>query len=263
MRTALIVTNDYREMSHKAACIVAEQILTKQDCVLGLPTGQTPVGLYALLVTFYEQRLLDFSHVTAFNLDEFCGVSANKRTSYAYFMRTHLFNHVNIPPRNVHLLNGRASDTSDECRRYEEELSRFGGIDLLILGLGPNGHIGFNEPGTDWATTTHRATLSQETRQREANRFGNLGNTPTEGLTMGVKTIMNARGLLLLVSGKAKAEILAAALAGPITRDIPASVLQLHPNLTTIADQEAADILIQSSKDRRMLQNRILMKRIE
>ena len=244
MKTVLIVKNDYQEMSYRAACMVAQQILAKEDCVLALPTGQTPIGLYQMLVSFYTQRLLDFSRVVTFNLDEYSGVSANTRSSYAHFMQTHLLNHVNVPLSNIYFLDGNTNSRTAECQRYEDQVSALGGIDLLVLGLGPNGHIAFNEPGTDWATTTHRVTLSQETRRREARRFASVGDTPTEGLTMGIKTIMNAKELLLLVSGEAKAEVLAEALQGPITRDVPASVLQLHPRLTVILDKEAARSIV-------------------
>ncbi len=239
----LIVLADYEGLSREAARVVARQILLKGDSVLGLPTGETPIGMYENLIRFYDQGLLDLSRVITFNLDEYYGLPQDHPQSYRRYMRERFFRHVNIPEENIHIPDGLVPDPEEECRRYEAELARHGGLDLLILGLGPNGHIGFNEPGSDWGTETRLVALSEETRRREARRFGSLDLVPTRAITMGIKTIMRARKILLLASGREKALALKKAVQGPITKAVPASVLQLHPEVTVILDREAGSLL--------------------
>jgi len=241
----VIVATDYKELSQKAARIVARQILLKEDSVLGLPTGETPIGMYEELIRIYNQGLIDLSRVITFNLDEYYGLSQDHPQSYHRYMRERFFKYVNIPGENIHIPDGLASDPEEECRRYEEEITHHGGIDLLVLGLGPNGHIGFNEPGSDWGTETRLVTLSGETRQREARRFEglDLDLVPTQAITMGIKTIMRAGKILLLASGEEKAEAVSRALDGPIVREVPASILQLHPDVIAILDVAAASKL--------------------
>lgn len=238
----VIVTNNYREMSCEAGRIVARQILAKEDSVLGLPTGDTPIGMYEEVVQLDNRRFIDFSKIITFNLDEYYGLSPDHPQSYHRYMREKLFNHVNAQEGNIHVPDGVARDIEEECRRYEEEIYRYGGIDLQILGIGPNGHIGFNEPGSDWETTTRLVKLSEETRRREARHFRDPAEVPTQAITMGIKTIMRATIILLLACGKEKAEITFKALKGPITKQVPASTLQLHPTVTVILDKEAGSL---------------------
>ena len=222
---------------------MARQILLKGDSVLGLPTGETPIGMYEGLIQFYKRGLIDLSRVVTFNLDEYYGLPQDHPQSYHRYMKEKFFEHVNIPRESIHIPDGLTSDPKEECRRYEEEIAHHGGIDLLVLGLGPNGHIGFNEPGSDWGTETRLVSLSEETRRREAKRFGGLDLVPTQAITMGLKTIMRARRILLLASGQEKAKAVREALEGPIRQEVPASILQLHPTVTIILDKEAASLI--------------------
>jgi len=235
----IIVTNNYQEMSREAACIVARQILAKEDSILGFPTGDTPMGMYEELVCMYNQGLIDFSKVITFNLDEYYGLPRDHPGSYHRYMREKLFDHVDIQEGNIHIPDGVAKDIEEQCKRYEEEIYRYGGIDLQILGIGHNGHIGFNEPGSDWGMITGLVKLSEETKRGAARHFKDPAEVPTQGITMGIKTIMKARKILLLASGKRKEKATTKALQGPVTKKIPASILQLHPMITVIVDKEA------------------------
>ncbi len=239
----VIIKNDYRGMSREAARIVAHQVLAKPESVLGLPTGDTPTMMYEELVNMYKLGLLDFSRVVTFNLDEYYGLSPDHPQSYHRYMRENLFDHVNATNENIHIPDGRTKDAKSACKSYQEDLSRYGKIDLQVLGIGPNGHIGFNEPGTDWGMTVGLVRLSDTTRNRVAPRFGGIKNVPVHAITMGIKTIMRSKKILLLASGKAKAIPTKRAIEGPITEAVPASVLQLHPDVTVILDQEAASQL--------------------
>ena len=238
----LIITNDYAEMSCEVARIIARQILAKEDSVLVLPTGDTPTGMYEELVQMYNCGVIDFFKVITFNLDEYYGLPPDHPQSYHRYMREKLFNHVNAQEGNIHIPDGVAKDIEEECRRYEKEIYRYGGIDLQILGIGPNGHIGFNEPGSDWGMITGLVKLSEETRRRAARHFRDPAEVPSQAITMGIKTIMRARKILLLAYGKKKAEITFKALNGPITKQVPASTLQLHPTVTVILDKEAGSL---------------------
>lgn len=235
----LVVVKDYEGLSRKAARFVAHELIAKPNLVLALPTGDTPKGMYNFLVRLYQEGLLDFSQAITFNLDEYLGLPLDHPQSFRSYMHEHLWNHVNLKRENTHIPNSLARDLEAECRRYEEMIEKAGGIDLAVLGLGENGHIAFNEPGTPFESLTHVALLSLETRKEEAQAFGGLENVPTHAITMGIKTIMRSRKILLLVSGKRKASVLAQALLGPVTPEIPASVLQLHPELTVVVDEEA------------------------
>jgi len=239
----VIVKEDYQEMSQEAARVVARQVLLKPNSVLGLPTGNTPTRMYGELVSMYELGLIDFSGIVTFNLDEYHGLPQDHHLSYYHYMREKLFDHVNVPEGNVHIPDGAADDAQSACDGYEKQLSRYETIDLQVLGIGPNGHIGFNEPGTDWGMTVGLVRLSDTTRSREAPRFGGIENVPTYAITMGIKTIMRSKRILLLASGKEKAVTTKRAVEGPITKGVPASVLQLHPDVTLILDQEAASQL--------------------
>ncbi len=236
----LVVTKDYESLSFEAARLVAREFLVKPDLVLALPTGDTPKGMYQFLVRLYQEGLLDFSQAKTFNLDEYLGLPPNHPQSFRSYMHQHLWNLVNLRQESIHIPNSLPHDPEAECRRYEELIEKTGGIDLAVLGLGKNGHIAFNEPGTPFESLTHVALLSTETRKQKAQAFGGIENVPMRAITMGIKTIMRARKILLLVSGRQKAEVLVQALLGPVTPEIPASVLQLHPELTVVADKEAA-----------------------
>ncbi|MGQ9602214.1 MAG: glucosamine-6-phosphate deaminase [Candidatus Bipolaricaulia bacterium] len=241
----VIVAADYGELSREAGRLVARQILLKEGSVLGLPTGETPIGLYRELVRMSKEGLLSLSKIATFNLDEYVGLLPSHPQSFHHYMQVHLFGALAIPPEpeRIHIPDGTAADLEEECRRYEEEIAHHGGIDLMVLGIGLNGHIGFNEPGSDWGTKTRLVVLSEETRRREARRFGSLDLVPTRAITMGIKTIMQARKILLLASGREKALALKEAIQGPITKAVPASVLQLHPEVTVILDREAGSLL--------------------
>jgi len=237
------VLADYEELSREAARLIARQLLEKPSSVLALPTGDTPIGMYQGLVRLHREGLVDFSQVTAFNLDEYLGIPQDHPQSFTSFMHRHLWDQVNLKKERVHIPASLPEDPEGECARYESLIQEAGGIDLAVLGLGENGHIAFNEPGTPFGSLTHVAELSEETRRAEAVRFGGLENVPHRAITMGIRTIMNARELLLLVSGEEKAEVLSRALKGPVTPEVPASVLQLHPALTVLADRTAASRL--------------------
>lgn len=220
---------------------MAGQVLRKPDSVLGLATGATPLGLYEGLAELCRRGLVSFAQIRTFNLDEYLGLAKQDPQSYAHFMQEHLFRHTDINPDNVHLLDGTTQDPRNECERYEAAIDQAGGIDLQVLGLGMNGHIGFNEPGSPFGGRTRQVHLSEDTVARNSALSGAI--VPSESMSMGLRTIMNAREIVLLVSGRDKAPALAAALEGPVTPDVPASILQLHPAATVIADRASARLL--------------------
>lgn len=225
---------NYYSVSRKAANLISAQVIIKPDCVLGLATGSTPIGTYDQLVRWYEKGDLDFSEVTTVNLDEYCGLAAENEQSYRYFMQKHLFDRVNIKRENTFVPDGKAGDLTAECTAYEQRIERLGGIDLQLLGIGRNGHIGFNEPNTAFETMTHIVSLKDSTRLANARFFDSVDGVPTHAITMGLKSIMQAKKILLVAAGKSKSEILHKALYGPVTPEIPASILQLHPDLTVV-----------------------------
>lgn len=238
----IIVTKNYDEMSQVAADIYKEHLVKQPETVLGLATGSTPLGMYERLVK-YHQDGLDFSKVTSFNLDEYIGLAGHHPASYRYFMEEHLFGKVNIRPEQIFIPSGVADDPESECEAYEKRLQDAGGIDLQVLGIGVNGHIGFNEPGTPLNSTTHVVELTASTREANARFFESIEEVPTHAISMGIKSIMKARRIILLASGESKAEAVAQAVKGPITPDLPASVLQLHPNVQFVIDEAAGRLL--------------------
>ncbi|HWT73989.1 MAG TPA: glucosamine-6-phosphate deaminase [Mobilitalea sp.] len=235
--------SDYKEMSRKAANIISAQIILKPDCVLGLATGSTPIGIYQQLIEWYIKGDLDFGEVKTVNLDEYKGLSPENIQSYHYFMKENLFRHVNLKSSNTFIPDGLAWNSEDECNRFNEVIEQLGGIDLQLLGLGHNGHIGFNEPGEAFEKGTHCVTLTQSTINANSRLFNEGEVVPNEAYTMGIRTIMLAKKILLVVSGKDKAEILKKVLTGPITPAVPASILQMHSDFTVIADADAAELL--------------------
>ena len=235
----IIVTKDYNDMSRKAANIISAQIITKPDCVLGLATGSSPVGAYKTLVDWYKKGDLDFSEVTTVNLDEYRGLTHSNDQSYYYFMHQHLFDRVNIDPERTNVPNGMEPDAEKECGRYEELIRSLGGVDLQLLGLGHNGHIGFNEPGEAFEKETHCVDLTESTIEANKRFFASADDVPKQAYTMGIKTIMQAKKILIVVNGENKADIVERAFFGPVTPEVPASILQLHNDVTLVGDEEA------------------------
>lgn len=230
------------EAAVRAAELYRALLRRKPDAVLGLATGSTPLGLYAQLVALYRAGEISFAQATSFNLDEYVDLPPTHDQSYRYFMEKNLFSQIDLPQARIHVPSGL--DVSEAAlAAYDEAIEAAGGIDLQLLGLGGNGHIGFNEPGTPFALGTHVVALTERTRRDNARFFASLDEVPTHAATMGVRTVMHARAILLLAFGRAKAEALAAALTGPVTPDMPASVLQLHPDVTVFCDKEAAALL--------------------
>ena len=230
---------DYYHASRVAANIISAQVIMKPDCVLGLATGSTPIGTYEQLIRWYEKGDLDFSQVHSINLDEYRGLSPENDQSYRYFMNKHLFDSINIDKKNTFGRDGLEPDKEKACRDYEDIIHAHGGVDLQILGLGHNGHIGFNEPGSAFEKETHCVTLSENTRQANARFFASIDEVPTEAYTMGIKSIMQAKKIVVIVSGESKNEIVKRAFTGPITPEVPASVLQLHNDVTLVGDEAA------------------------
>ena len=230
---------DYNDLSRKAANIISAQVIMKPDCVLGLATGSSPLGTYRQLIEWYKKGDLDFSEVKSVNLDEYKGLPKDNDQSYYYFMHQNFFKDININPENTHIPNGMEPDSEKECSRYNQVISDLGGIDLQLLGLGHNGHIGFNEPDTAFAKMTHCVDLAPSTIEANKRFFPSADDVPRQAYTMGIKTIMQARKILLIVSGGDKAQILYDVLNGPITPHVPASILQLHSDVTVVADEAA------------------------
>lgn len=239
----VIIKEDYEAVSAEAARLLADRLLLKPTLVLGLATGSTPLGLYQELIRLHREEGLDFSKVTTFNLDEYVGLPPQHEQSYHRFMWESLFQHINADPRFVYIPNGMAHDIQAHCDWYEAEIERAGGIDLQVLGIGANGHIAFNEPGSSLGSRTRVKTLTRETRQDNARFFGSFDEVPRYALTMGIGTIMEARELLLLASGESKAEAIRAAVEGPLTAAVPASMIQMHRNVFVIVDRAAASLL--------------------
>ena len=230
---------DYKDMSRKAANIISAQLIMKPNCVLGLATGSTPIGTYDQLVEWYNKGDLDFSEVTTVNLDEYKGLPRTNDQSYYYFMHQHLFDRVNIDPERTNVPNGMEPDAEKECGRYEELIRSLGGVDLQLLGLGHNGHIGFNEPGEAFEKETHCVDLTESTIEANKRFFASADDVPKQAYTMGIKTIMQAKKILIVVNGENKADIVERAFFGPVTPEVPASILQLHNDVTLVGDEAA------------------------
>lgn len=229
-------------MSRKAANIISAQVIMKPNCTLGLATGSTPLGIYDQLTEWYKKGDLDFSAVHSVNLDEYRGLPKENDQSYYYFMHKNLFDRVNIRPENTNVPNGMEPDAEKECRRYEKLIADLGGIDLQLLGLGHNGHIGFNEPGEAFEKETHCVDLQERTIEANKRFFDSADEVPRQAYTMGIKTIMQAKKILVAVSGEDKAEIVKKAFFGPVTPAVPASILQMHNDVTVVADEAALSL---------------------
>lgn len=236
----IVVAEDYDEMSKIAAELVAGAVAEKPDAVLGLATGGTPMGLYKELVGLHRAGAADFSRITTFNLDEYYPIQKTNEQSYSFFMNENLFNHINVDFGRVHIPDGEAKDPEAECAAYEARIAAGGSIDLQVLGLGVNGHIGFNEPADCFSAATSLVNLTQSTIDANKRFFESEAQVPRQALTMGVKTIMMARRILMLASGGAKADIVRRFIRGPVTPQVPASALQLHRRVTVVLDRAAA-----------------------
>lgn len=239
----VIKAKDYDDMSRKAANIISAQVIMKPDCVLGLATGSTPIGTYKQLVEWYEKGDLDFSEVTTVNLDEYKGITKDNDQSYYYFMNDNLFGKVNIRKDFTFLPDGTEPDSQKACEDYEKIVAGVGGQDLQLLGLGHNGHIGFNEPCDTFIKDTHCVDLTESTIKANQRFFASYDDVPKQAYTMGIGTIMQAKKILVVVSGADKAPILKEVIEGPVTPNVPASILQLHPDVTIVADEAALSLL--------------------
>lgn len=239
----LVIAKDYDEMSKQAARLLADEVTRKPETVLGLATGGTPVGMYRELVELCKTEGIDFSRATSFNLDEYVGLPGHHPQSYRTYMEQNLFSHINLPADQTNIPRGDAADLAAECQRYERAIAAAGGIDIQVLGIGNNGHIGFNEPGSGPDTTTRVVQLTESTIQANARFFDTIDEVPTQAVSMGIRTILGAKKIVLLASGEAKAEAVRRMIEGEMTADVPASLLQEHPDVTVIVDEEAASRL--------------------
>lgn len=244
----LIQAKDYDDMSRKAANIISAQVILKPNCVLGLATGSTPLGTYANLIDWYKKGDLDFSNVSSVNLDEYRNLPADNDQSYRYFMKTNLFDQVNIDQSRTFVPNGMEKDSDKACKAHDDIIKELGGIDLQLLGLGLNGHIGFNEPADEFPKGTHCVDLTQSTIEANSRFFASIDEVPTQAYTMGIQSIMLAKKILIIASGANKAEIIAKAFLGPVTPQVPASILQMHPDVTLVADADALSVYLKQAK---------------
>ena len=235
----VIVCKNYDEASQVGARMVASQVTLKPDSVFGLPTGSTPIGTYQNLAKMYRAGELDFSEAKSFNLDEYFPISREHDQSYYYFMHDNFFNHVNFKPENVHILNGTVKDPQKECADYEAAIKEAGGIDFQVLGIGNNGHIGFNEPGAELSSVTYLVTLTENTLEANARFFDSVNDVPKQALTSGMATILKAKKIILIATGANKKEAVKKILSGKITTECPATMLSMHNDVTLIVDEEA------------------------
>lgn len=241
----IIRAKDYKDMSRKAANIISAQVILKPDSVLGLATGSSPIGTYEQLVKWYEKGDLDFADVTTVNLDEYYGMKPENDQSYHYFMHDHFFDHVNIDPSCINLPNGMEPDEKKECARYDAVLRSVGDVDIQLLGIGRNGHIGFNEPADDFTYGTHVVTLTADTIEANARFFKSADEVPRQAVSMGIGNIMAAKCVVLVATGENKAKAVRDTIRGPITPRVPASVLQLHPCCVILTDREAGKLMLE------------------
>lgn len=235
----IIVCENYAEMSEKGAKLFASQIMLNPKSILGLATGSTPIGLYDNLIKYNKEGDIDFSEVTSFNLDEYYPLSPENDQSYRYFMNEHLFNHVNIDKNKTYVPNGLSADPERECAEYDALIEEKGGIDIQLLGIGLNGHIGFNEPAQKLCAGTHVTDLTQSTIEANSRFFADITDVPTKALTMGMGSILKAKKIVMLISGKNKHEVLTKLLTDEITTDVPATLLKVHPDVVIICDKDA------------------------
>lgn len=234
---------NYEDISEQAAMVIASEIQMKRNALLGLATGSSPVGMYEYLVKWHQEGKLDFSQVTTVNLDEYKGLGPENDQSYRYFMNEHLFNHVNIDKARTYVPNGLEADAQKACREYNELLDRMGEVDVQVLGIGPNGHIGFNEPDDAFCRRTHCVKLEESTIRANARFFASADEVPTEAYSMGIGDIMSARKIVVIANGEQKAQALYDILCGPITPRVPGSILQLHKQVTIFADEAALSLV--------------------
>jgi glucosamine-6-phosphate deaminase len=239
----IVIAKDYEDMSARAARIVAGQIYLKPNSVLGMATGSPPLSMYKELIRVHREVGLDFSEVVSFNLDEYIGLPITDEQSYYYYMYQNFFNYVNVRRKNIFIPDGMVKDIEYECQKYDSGIQEKGGIDLQILGIGNNGHIGFNEPDIKFEATTHKVKLDEETINANARFFQTIEEVPKFAISMGIKTIMHAKKIILLASGENKAEVIYRALFEGITPEVPASILQLHQDVTVIVEENAAKLL--------------------
>jgi glucosamine-6-phosphate deaminase len=235
----IVAATNYQDMSQMAADMMINQVKEKPGAVLGLATGGTVIGTYERIIEDYKKNKTSYEHIHTVNLDEYIGVEPSNPNSYHYYMTDHLFSHINIDTKNVHIPSGLADDYEEECKKYEKTIEDLGGVDLQLLGIGVNGHIGFNEPGTSFHSVTHVEKLTESTRKANMRFFNSLDEVPTQAITMGISTIMKSKKILLLASGKKKATILSQLLNGDVDEQVPASILKTHPDVTIIADKDA------------------------
>ncbi|MCA1064888.1 glucosamine-6-phosphate deaminase [Rossellomorea sp. AcN35-11] len=246
----LIEVKDYQEMSHVSADYLLSKVKNSETLTLGLATGGTPQGLYKELIRDHQQNGTSYQHVSSFNLDEYIGLTADHPNSYFHYMNENLFKHIDIDPARTYIPSGKTVDLEKECKAYDTKIQSLGGIDLQILGIGSNGHVGFNEPGTQFGSTTHIVELAPSTREANARYFDSIEDVPTHAITMGIASIIKSKEILLLVSGNAKQEALKRLMEGKISEDFPASILNKHEHVTVIADEEALALVKTSACER-------------
>ena len=239
----LIRAKDYQDASRKVANIISAQVILKPDCVLGLATGSSPVGAYQQMIKWCDKGDVDFSQTKTVNLDEYVGLSADHDQSYAYFMRKNFFDGINIDQKNTNLPNGLELDAAKECARYDKVIADLGGVDLQLLGIGANGHIGFNEPAEQFSVGTNRVDLTASTIAANSRFFENESMVPRQAYTMGMMAIMQAKRIVMIATGANKAQAVYDAFCGPVTPQMPASILQLHPDFVLVADEEALSLV--------------------
>lgn len=239
----VIIKSNYQEISELAAQYLLNTVKSKSDAVLGLPTGETPLGMYNIVVNEYKNNKISFKNVKTFNLDEYKGLEKTNENSYYYFMNQNLFSHIDIIKENTNIPNGIANNVMEECNNYENKIKAAGSMDILFLGIGKNGHIGFNEPADFFEPFTYEVNLDEDTIDANSRFFERMEDVPKTALTMGIKTILSAKKIVLIASGSSKAEAIAKTINGKITPQVPASALQLHNNITIIIDKEAAEKL--------------------
>lgn len=239
----VIIEKDYRDLSKKAALLVASQVILKPNSVLGLATGSTPLGMYRELIQMYQRGEINFSEVSSFNLDEYYRLPHDNPESYHYYMQENFFKHINLKAKNIFIPDGMADDIERECRDYEEAIKHSGGIDLQILGIGSNGHVGFNEPDEQLNVTTKLVNLTAETIEANSRFFDSAEDVPKMAVSVGMATILKARRIILLASGENKAEAIKNTISGYVSTKTPASLLQTHPEITLIVDRAAAIFL--------------------
>lgn len=252
----VIITSNYDEICQEAAKIIHHAWKRKNNLVLGLATGRTPLGVYKKIIELYQKGEIDFSRVIAFTLDEYLGLEEDHPQSFAYYMKKNFYHHINIKKENIFRLEGRPEDIETHCKEYEEKIKNLEGIDVQILGIGRNGHIGFNEPSSSLSSRTRIKTLARETIEDNARLFKNREDIPKFCLTMGIGTVMDAKMIILLASGKNKSEAIFKCIEGPITASVPASVLQLHPQAKIIIDEEASSLLTRKDYYKWVYQNK-------